>query len=66
MVGTIIAHGPLPNRTRKIVHSPLLPRASPPGAATFFGLRAAPIRLNSVQQTGIGRVLWREIVRSKG
>ena len=47
------------------MHSPLSPRASSPGAATFFGLRAAPIRLNSVQQTGICRVLWREIVRSK-
>jgi hypothetical protein len=36
------------------------------GPATVFGLSAAPIRLNPVQQTGICRVLWeRAAVRSK-
>src|SRR5262245_23618432 len=35
------------------------------GAASFFGLRAAPIRLNPVQQTGICRLLWRGTVRSR-
>src|SRR6266436_3953463 len=34
-------------------------------AATFFGLRAAPIRLNPVQQTGFCRVLWSGTVRSR-
>ena len=35
------------------------------GAPTFFGLSAAPIRLDPVRQTGICRVLWESAVRSK-
>ena len=35
------------------------------GAVTFFGLRAASIQLNAVQQTAFCRVLWRGTVRSR-
>jgi hypothetical protein len=52
---------PLPAR----LALPLPPPRFAAGRCYFFGLRAASIRLNSVQQTGIRRVLWRETVRSK-